>query len=177
MYNNAMKSLAEKYQLTKEEIDIVIPFVSERNQAILRKEWKTSRDFQKPSATEVRRAEADFEDAMGVLYLRNYEDFSQDYVKALGILVMSCFHIFNCHGPERRLFNQFDAEFIVLCIKTYLTKNERMILEARHGLDDGKKKSGQQIKDVTGLDYTRQWIYSLLKQAERKLYRKYYSQT
>lgn len=160
--------LQSKYQIFEEELDKVLSFITPETRQILLKEWRQNPNIPRPTRKEASDAEKEFKDALGILYLRNYENFDPQYTKAIGIMIMHCFYM-NSAWVERRLIQHYDAEYIVLCIKTYLTDKERRVIEARYGLDDGRKKTIEQVRKVTNMHYTRQWIHSLLYQAERKI--------
>lgn len=171
--NRSKEQLAKKYKISEAECDKVLQYVSDKSRKILLKEWKENPEFEKPNDREVRVATEEFKDAKGILFLKNYENCTDTFIKGIGMMVSYVFKPHSINTPESHYYYHYDAEYIKFCIEEYLTERERVILRARYGLEDGQKRTIEQIRKM-GFAYSRQWVGSILYHAERVLLGRYY---
>ena len=167
MHNNK-KQLAEKYHILEEGVDQILQFVSEKNRNILLREWEQNTDFPKPTAKEIRDAEKEFRESSIILSMKNCSLYSNSYVMAIGRLIHSIFKPHGYNVPGDYYYQHYDVRYITFCIERYLTETERIILCERYGVIDGRTKTFEQIKKL-GFVYSKQWIASILHQAEEQL--------
>ena len=168
------EELAKEYDISVEEVEKVLQFVSERTQEILSGDWQKDENCQRPDNKEIRNAKSTFQEAMGVLFLTNYEQYPKNHVKAIGNLVTEAFKPGSVTTPKESYYQHYDAEYITFCIGEYLTDKERRIICLRYGMMDGIKRSYEKTAKIDHHTYSRQWVRSIAQKAERKLLARYY---
>ena len=170
---NVKAQLAHKHSISQEQIDLILKYLSESSRNIILKEWTRNDNFPRANAREIRRATNEFMDMRGILFLRNYSRFSNNYVKALSMLTE---HFLG----EASTFYQsdasamYDAESIVLYCKKVLTETEWQITKCRYGFLDGKKKTMKEIQQIFAMQYSVEAIKSTLRRAEKKISKFYF---
>ena len=168
------EELAKEYDISVEEVEKVLQFVDERTQKILSGDWQKDENCQEPDGKEIRKAKRTFQEAIGVLFLTNYEQYPKNHVKAIGNLVAEAFKPGSATTPKESYYQHYDAEYITFCIGEYLTYKERRIIRLRYGMMDGRKRSYEKIAKIDHHTYSRQWVSSIAQKAERKLLFRYY---